>query len=123
MTIAKINTLKKLIAIYTFTLPNKTWRPEIIHVKILIPWQYSGKEVRVRICEGEFEAYDGEVRIAHFKAEHSSGKIVFLKGQYTGLVEKHGIAVPLSYALQEKVSVEVRPLSDYDKLTGVAAHG
>ena len=25
-----------------------------------VPWQYSGKEVRVRILSGSFEVYDGE---------------------------------------------------------------
>jgi hypothetical protein len=35
-----------------------------------IPWQYSGKEVRVRICGDFFEAYYGEVRIARHKVEH-----------------------------------------------------
>ena len=79
------------------------------------PWQYSGKEVRVRIFDGNFEAYDGEVRIACHKVEYASGKIVWLKGQYQGFAERNGIAVPFSYDRQiEKASVEVRSLSVYD---------
>lgn len=85
-----------------------------------IPWQYSGREVRVRVCGDWFEAYDGEVRIAHHKVEYASGKMVWLPGQYEGLAERNGIAAPFSYARQvELSSVEVRPLSIYDQMTGV----
>ena len=37
-----------------------------------VPWQYSGREVRVRICGDFFEAYYREVRIAQHKVEHTS---------------------------------------------------
>jgi len=85
-----------------------------------VPWQYSGREVRVRVCGDWFEAYDGEVRIAHHKVEYASGKMVWLPGQYEGLAERNGIATPFSYARQvELSSVEVRPLSIYDEMTGV----
>lgn len=85
-----------------------------------VPWQYSGREVRVRISCDEFEAYDGEVRIAHHKVIYTSGRIVWLKGQYEGLAERNGIASPFSYARQtDKPSVEIRPLSIYDKIAGV----
>ena len=85
-----------------------------------VPWQYSGREMRVRICGDCFEAYDGEVRIVQHKIEYSSGKIVWLKGQYEGLAERNGIASPFSYARQSEItSVEVRPLSLYDKMAGV----
>ncbi len=84
------------------------------------PWQYSGKEVRVRICGDCFEAYDGEVRIVNQKIEYTSGRIVWLKGQYQGLAERNGIAVPFSYARKMDTTVEIRPLSIYDRLTGVS---
>lgn len=85
-----------------------------------VPWQYSGREVRVRICGDEFEAYDGEVRIAQHKVVHTSGRIVWLKGQYEGLAERNGIASPFSYARQvDTLTVEVRPLTIYDKIAGV----
>lgn len=85
-----------------------------------VPWQYSGREVRVRVSGDEFEAYDGEVRIAHHKVVFTSGRIVWLKGQYEGLAERNGIASPFSYAKQtDKPSVEIRPLSIYDKIAGV----
>lgn len=89
-----------------------------------VPWQYSGKEVRVRILNDHFEAYDGEVRIAYHNVEYTSGRIVWLKGQYQGLAERNGIATPFSYARQiEERSVEIRPLSIYDQVTGVASNG
>jgi hypothetical protein len=85
-----------------------------------LPWQYSGREVRVRICGDYFEAYDGEVRIAQHKVEYTSGKLVWLKGQYEGLAERNGIAAPFSYAKQVPASaVEMRSLSIYDQVTGV----
>lgn len=85
-----------------------------------VPWQYSGREVRVRICNDHFEAYDGEVRIACHKVEYTSGRIVWLKGQYEGLAERNGIAAPFSYAKQTDASaVEIRPLSIYDQVAGV----
>ena len=85
-----------------------------------MPWQYSGREVRVRIAGDEFEAYDGEVRLVHHKVVFTSGRIVWLKGQYEGLAERNGIASPLSYAKQiQKPAVEIRSLSIYDKITGV----
>lgn len=85
-----------------------------------IPWQYSGKEVRVRIFGDLFEAYYGEVRIASHKVEYTSGRIVWLKGQYQGLAEKCGIAGSLPFARKQGTeTVEIRPLSIYDALAGV----
>ena len=86
-----------------------------------IPWQYSGREVRVRICGDFFEAYYGEVRIACHKVEYAS---VWLKGQYQGLAEKGGIAVPLPFARKKETeAVEMRSLSVYDTLAGVIFNG
>ena len=85
-----------------------------------VPWQYSGRELRVRVCGEWFEAYDGEVRIVQHKVEYASGRIVWLKGQYEGLAERNGIAAPFSYARKiDGASVEVRPLSIYDQIAGV----
>jgi transposase len=89
-----------------------------------VPWQYSGREVRVRICGDFFEAYYGEVRVARHKVEHTSGRIVWLKGQYQSLAEKGGIAVPLPFARKKETeAVEIRPLSVYDALAGVISNG
>ncbi|WP_432718915.1 Mu transposase domain-containing protein [Pectinatus frisingensis] len=85
-----------------------------------VPWQYSGRELRVRICSECFEAYDGEVRIVQHKVGYASKRIVWLKGQYEGLAERNGIAAPFSYAQKaNNESVEIRPLSIYDKIAGV----
>lgn len=89
-----------------------------------VPWHYSGKEVRVRILDGNFEVYDDEIRIACHKAEFTSGKITWLPGQYQGLAERSGIVVPFFCAKQiAGNSVEVRDLSVYDEFAGVVAHG
>lgn len=89
-----------------------------------VPWQYSGKEVRVRILNGNFEVYDGEVRIACHKTEYTSGRITWLPGQYQGLAERNGVAMPFPYARQSSdSSVEVRSLSIYDQAAGVVSHG
>ena len=93
-----------------------------------LPWQYSGREVRVRVCGDFFEAYDGEVRIALHKVEYASGRIVWLKGQYQGLAEKNGMAMPLPFARKKGMesgeeAVEIRSLSVYDALAGVASNG
>jgi len=85
-----------------------------------IPWCYSGRELRVRILGEYFEAYDGNVRIVQHKVEYTSGRIVWLKGQYEGLAERNGIAAPLSYAYKVRdISVETRPLSIYYQAAGV----
>jgi hypothetical protein len=54
----------------------------------------------------------------------ASGRIAWLKGQYQGLAEKGGIAVPLPFALKkESETVEIRPLSVYDALIEVVSNG
>ncbi len=93
-------------------------------VRYGVPWQYSGREVRVRVCDDVFEVYFENVRIAHHKVEYTSGRILWLKGQYQGLAEKNGIASPVSYPRQINSStVEIRPLSLYDQIAGVLSHG
>jgi transposase len=89
-----------------------------------VPWEYSNREVRVRILNGHFEAYDGEVRIVQLPFEPVSGRVVFLKGQYLGLAEKEGMPFALPYAIKAaNLTVETRNLSVYDQLMGVAANG
>ena len=79
--------------------------------------------VRVRICSDFFEATTVS-RIARHKVEYASGRIVWLKGQYRGLAEKDGIAVPLPFAWKKETeSVEIRSLSVYDALAGVISNG
>ena len=90
-----------------------------------VPWQYGGKEVRVRLCGGSVEIYYGETRIAAHEARYSRGRIVWLPGQYTytGLSERNGIAAPPSQAHRDDAGVEVRRLSVYDELIEVASNG
>lgn len=84
-----------------------------------IPWQYSGKELRVRLCEGTFQAFDGAICIAEHVAVYQSGKISWLPGQYKGLVQNHGLPVTPSFGKQIPKEVDIRPLYVYDQLTGV----
>lgn len=74
-----------------------------------VPWQYSGKEVQVRLCSGSLEIYDG--RDAFSQGTRSStmpGKIIWLPGQYKGLAEHKGIAAPYPAAQQQDLQVEVQ---------------
>ena len=88
-----------------------------------VPWQYSGKEVQVRMCSGHLEIYYGEMLLAKHQVQYHAGKMIWLPGQYKGLMERKGIATPYPAALQQDVQVEVRPLNFYDRLLGGAAHG
>ena len=74
----------------------------------------------MRAYDEYFEAYDGNVRIVQHRIEYTSGRIVWLKGQYEGLAERNGIAASFSYAHKiENLSVETRSLSLYDQIAGV----
>lgn len=88
-----------------------------------VPWQYSGREVQVRIINGKVEIYDGNVMIADHEARHSTGRILYLPGQYKGLMEHKGIAYPYPAAIKGPSPVEMRDLFVYDQLIGGAAHG
>ena len=92
-------------------------------VRYGVPWQYSGKEVRVRLCAGYLEIYYGEVMLAKHKAQYRSGNVVFLRGQYSGLAESNGIPIPFPCARKQDGAVEVRMLSVYDQLLGGVSHG
>lgn len=49
-------------------------------VRYGVPWQYSGKEARIRLCAGYLEIYYGEVLLTKHKAQYHSGNAVFLRG-------------------------------------------
>ncbi len=89
-----------------------------------VPWQYSGREVRVRVCGDCFEVFYGEIRIVCHKINYASGRIVWSKGQYQGLAERGGMALPLPFARKKEAeAVEIRSLSVYDILAGVISNG
>ena len=88
-----------------------------------VPWQYSGKEVQVRLCSGSLEIYYGEMLLVRHQVQYHTGKIIWLPGQYKGLAEHKGIAAPYPAAQQQDLQVEVRPLQFYDRLLGGSAHG
>ena len=88
-----------------------------------VPWQYSGREVQVRLTSGKVEIYDGHVLIADHDARHSMSRVLYLPGQYKGLAERKGIAYPYPAAIKGPSPVEVRDIFVYDRLIGGAAHG
>ena len=88
-----------------------------------VPWQYSGKEVQVRLYKGNLEIYYNEILLAKHPAQHRAGNIVWLQGQYKGLAERHGIAVTSAMAFRTTPQVEVRELSIYDRLLGGVRNG
>lgn len=92
-------------------------------VRYGVPWQYSGKEVQIRLSGGQVEIYDGEMILAKHPVQTRRGNVVWLPGQYQGLAERKGIAAPYPAAKQREVQVEIRPLSFYDRLLGGASHG
>ena len=92
-------------------------------VRYGVPWQYSGKEVQVRLCAGFLEIYCSEVLLAKHKAQYRSGNIIYLQGQYEGLTERKGIIEPHPYARQRDNAVQIRELSVYDELLGGVSRG
>ena len=88
-----------------------------------VPWQYSGKEVQVRLHNGKLEIYYGEVLVATHQIQHHRGRIIWLPGQYKGLTERNGMAAPYPAAQQQDIQVEIRSLSFYDTLLGGLNHG
>jgi transposase len=88
-------------------------------IKYGVPWQYAGKELRVRQYDGKFEAYDGSALVAEHKALYKSGKIAWMPGQYQGLIQRHGFPITPSYGKMIPKEVDIRPLSVYDRLAGV----
>ena len=92
-------------------------------VRYGVSWQYSGKEVQVRLHNEKIEIYYGEVLIAKHKAQYASGRILWFPGQYQGLAERNGIAAPYSVAQNKDIQVETRELDFYDRLLGGVSHG
>jgi hypothetical protein len=83
-----------------------------------VPWEYSGKRVTVRAKSGKLEVFDGLQVIATHEVEATSGRIIFLEGQYQGLAEKHGLTF-FPAARQTKIEVEKRSLTVYEGLLEV----
>ena len=88
-----------------------------------VPWQYSGRQVQVRLCAGQVEIYLDNTLIARHEAKCSNGRIVWLAGQYSGLSEKGGMPLQRPIARQTSPQVAVRSLSEYDLLFEVASNG
>ena len=92
-------------------------------VRYGVPWQYSGRQVQVRLCAGHVEIYLESALIARHEAKYSNGRIVWLAGQYSDLSEKSGIPLPRPVARQTSAQVEIRSLSEDDLLFEVVSNG
>lgn len=92
-------------------------------VRYGVPWQYSGKEVQVRLHNGEIEIYCGEILAAKHTAQYSPGKIAWFPGQYQGLAAQGGFAVVRSVAQEQDIQVEVRNPDFYDRVLGGVSCG
>ncbi len=88
-----------------------------------VPWQYSGKEVQVRLHNETVEIYYGEVMLAKHPAKHGGNRIIYLRGQYKGLTEKKGMALPSRIAYLQESQVEQRELSFYDQFLEDVKYG
>lgn len=88
-----------------------------------VPWQYSGRQAQVRLCAGYVEIHLNNALIARHEAKYSGGRIVWLTGQYSGLSEKGGMPLQHAFARQTSPQVEIRDLSEYDRIFEVASNG
>ena len=82
-----------------------------------LPWQYSGKEISVRIVGDALEAWHGGIRIASHRRERGNRTIVWLEGQYKGMPDT-GLSIGSARMafLVDEHRVETRPLSAYARL-------
>jgi len=53
-----------------------------------VPWQYSGRQVQVRLCAGQVEIYLDNTLIARHEAKCSNGRIVWLQDSIPASVKK-----------------------------------
>lgn len=83
-----------------------------------VPWEYSGRQVTVRAIKNKIEVFDGLQLIASHELVGSSGRMIFLEGQYRGLAEKHGLTfIPGGREISQ--TVEERPLAMYEAILEV----
>ena len=80
-----------------------------------VPWEYSGKEVNVRLNHGTVEVFDDQVKLVSYKAGHSKGRCRHHSGLYAGLSACGGRTVPQTSAFQTPFSVAARDLRFYDQ--------
>ena len=87
-------------------------------VRYGVPWEYSGRQVTVRAIKNKIEIFDGLQLIASHELVGSSGRMIFLEGQYRGLAEKHGLTfIPGGREISQ--TVEERSLAMYEAILEV----
>lgn len=87
-------------------------------VRYGVPWEYSGRQVTVRAIKNKIEIFDGLQLIASHELVGTSGRMIFLEGQYRGLAEKHGLTfIPGGREISQ--TVEERSLAMYEAILEV----
>lgn len=77
-----------------------------------------GNTRQVRAIKNKIEVFDGLQLIASHELVGSSGRMIFLEGQYRGLAEKHGLTfIPVGREISQ--TVEERPLAMYEAILEV----
>lgn len=91
-------------------------------VRYGIPWQYSGREVKVREIGEYVEIYWENRLIARHRKQYRSRIYVMCENQYANLRSLQGYAYPKPRGIQIPVQdVEVRSLAVYERLVEVGA--
>ncbi len=91
-------------------------------VRYGIPWQYSGREVKVREIGEHVEIYWENRLIARHRKQYRSRIYVMCENQYANLRSLQGYAYPKPRGIQIPVQdVEVRSLAVYERLVEVGA--
>lgn len=91
-------------------------------VRYGVPWQYSGREVAVRDCNGWIEIWVDHLQVARHEAVHRSRAIRNCPKQYAGLSTANGKTHPQPTAIQvSSEQVEIRSLDVYEQLVEVGA--
>lgn len=82
-----------------------------------VNWRYSGKDASVRLIGNKVQIYVDNLLVAEHPLNNKPSKYVLQKGQYKGLAENHGLAMPSGIAyLEDAPGVTNRPLDIYDKM-------
>lgn len=74
-------------------------------VRYVIPWHYSGRELRVRMKDDRVQVFDDPICVADHEAQYHSNRYSLLPGQYQGLAQNNGLPVkpPYGKTFQKKL--------------------
>lgn len=91
-------------------------------VRYGVPWQFSGREVKVREVNGFVEIYYEDHLIAKHEKEYRSRTLVMCDHQYANLSTAQGYPYPKPQGIQVPIQdVEMRSLEVYEHLMEVSS--